>query len=251
MFGEMSNIQVPIHPMIQRIVQINYKFGVWQNEEDATLKRKIGRTIVYVIFSVGFAVSLIGGSLISDDYHDSLFLLTSGLIICVLNFKTFLNYSKANQILEMLQAICVHSIPNRDTTGQLLQDINRKLNNFKMFSNVFLALVITTILTFLILFFPPFLTKKELPFNIWFPLDWKTSLIAHWMAFSYIIFCLIFNSFICLLTVIKWYIMLSCSIKYEVLGNYFRNFGAVKNSELESYFDEFGELVKMFQKIEK
>lgn len=248
----MTTVEIHIHPMIKQIIQINYKFGLWQNE-DAPFIRKIGRTIVYVLFSIGFAVSLIGGSLITDDYHESLFLFTSGLMVSVLIFKTFLNYTKANQVLAIMQATCVHSIPNRDEEDGLLRNINRKLSNFKKFSILFLVLVVITVLTFLILFFPAFMTKKKLPFNIWFPLDWKRSSIAHWMAFSYIIFCLIFNSFICLLTVVIWYIMLNCSIKYEILGNSFRHFGerpVAREQKMKRKFSELIELCKMYQRLE-
>lgn len=244
------NVEVHIHPLIQHIIQLNYNFGLWQ-EEDAPLVRKIARTVVYVLFSIGFVVSLLGGSLITEDHHESLFLLTLGLIVSVLNFKTFLNYSRANDVLAILQAICTHSIENGDS-DQLLQNINRKLNFFKNCSFLFLALIVTIVLTFLMLFFPAFLTKKQLPFNIWFPLDWKESSIAHWMAYLYIIFCLIFNSFICLLTLIVWYIMLNCSIKYEVLGDRFSHFGAIVKDKniIKSSVSESIKLIRMFQQLE-
>lgn len=250
---EMCNndeVHIQIHPIIQQIIRINYKFGVWQNE-DASLVRKFVRTVVYVSFSIGFVVSLIGGSLIADDYHESLFLLTSGLIVSVLIFRTFLNYSSANQVLAVLQAVCVHSISKRDK-NQLLRNINRKLNFFKNFSFLFVSLIVIIALTFLLLFFPAFLTKKQLPFSIWFPLDWKNSSIAHWMAYFYIISCLIFNSFICLLTLIVWYIMLNCAIKYEVLGDRFRHFGAIpkgKKIKRPSLIESI-ELIRMFQQLE-
>lgn len=245
----MTNVEVNIHPMIQQIIRINYKFGLWQNE-DAPFSRKIGRTIVYVVFSIGFAVSLIGGSWTTDDYHDSLFLFTSGLIVSVLNFKTFLNYSRANEVLAIMHAICVHSVPNRDGTV-LLRNINSKLGYFKKCSILFIVLVIITVLTFLIMFFPAFMTVKKLPFNIWFPLDWKRYSIAHWMAFSYTIFSLIFNSFICLLTVVIWYILLNCSIMYDVLGERFRHFGAsVGKGQKTEELSELIELISMYQQIE-
>lgn len=245
---KMRDIQIEIHPLIQQIIRAYYKFGVWQYE-DAKWYRKLGRIIIFLLGSIGFTTALIGGSLIAEDYNQSLYLLTAGIIVGVLIFKTYLNYAKGSQILTVLHAISLHSVPNSD---ELPYQVNRKLNNFKKLAIFFLGIVFVILFTFLILYCPIITSEKRLPFNIWFPFDWKRYTLAHWLAYSYIIFCLTFNSFICLLTLIIWYILLNCSIKYQILGQRFKNLGALqsgKNDE-NSFLDQLTKLITVHHQIE-
>lgn len=199
--------------------------------------------------SIGFVTALIGGSLIAEDYNESLYLLTAGIIVGVLIFKTYLNYSKGTQILTVLHAICIHSVPNSE---ELPYQLKRKLNNFKIFSIFFLGIILVILFTFLILYCPILSAEKKLPFNIWFPFGWKRYALAHWLAYSYIIFCLTFNSFMCLLTLIIWYIMLNCSIKYQILGQHFKNLGTIQSVENDenSFLCQLMELITIHQQIE-
>lgn len=244
----MGDIQIEIHPLIRQIIRVYYKFGVWQNA-DVNLFRKIVRMMVFLLGSIGFVAALIGGSLVAEDYNESLYLLTAGIIVAVLIFKTYLNYSKGNQILTVLHAICLHSVPNSE---QLQYQVYLKLNNFKKFAVLYLGIILVILFTFFILYSPILTSERKLPFNIWFPFDWKRYALAHWMAYSYIIFSLTFNSFICLLTLIIWYIMLNCSIKYQILGQRLKNLGTVKRRDNEDnvFLDQLMELITMHQQIE-
>ncbi|KAJ6638083.1 hypothetical protein Bhyg_10816, partial [Pseudolycoriella hygida] len=97
----MHDTQIQIHPLILQIIREYYRFGVWQNE-NAKFYRKVIRIMVFLLGSVGFTTALIGGSLIADNYNESLYLLTAGIIVAVLIFKTILNYSKGDQIYQIL-----------------------------------------------------------------------------------------------------------------------------------------------------
>lgn len=241
----MCDIEVPIHPLIQRFIQVYYKFGMWQ-DNDANWYRKIGRILVFLFGSIGFTSSLIGGSLIARDYNESLYLLTAGIIVAVLIFKTYLIYSKGSQFVTVLHKVCVHSVPN---SGKLLEHINRKMNLFEKCTMFFLGIVCLIVFIFLVLFCPLLTSERKLPFNIWFPIDWRTHALAHWLAYSYIIFCLSFNAFVCLLTLMIWYVMLNCSILYQTVGQRFKNLGTVQTGE-NAFINELQKLLNVHQIVE-
>lgn len=46
---KMHDTQIQIHPLIHKIIQVYYKFGVWQNK-DVKFSRKIGRIIVFLFW---------------------------------------------------------------------------------------------------------------------------------------------------------------------------------------------------------
>lgn len=245
----MPDLKIQIHPLILQIIRAYHKFGMWQ-PDDAKWYRKVVRSVVFLLGSVGFTSALIGGSVIAENYNDSLYLLTAGIIVGVLIFKTYLNFVKGDRILNVLHAICLHSVPHDE---QLLREVNRKLNNFKKFATFFLVIVLLILFTFLVLYCPLLTSEKKLPFNIWFPVDWRSSTLAHWLAYSFIIFCLAFNSFICLLTIIIWYIMLNCSIKYQILGERFKNMGTVSSGSNGrcNFLDQLTELITVHRQTEE
>lgn len=161
------------------------------------------------------------GGLVSNDFGDSVFLLTLGMVVAVLEFKGFYIFFKQNEILTLLNDTCIQFVPNNE---QLLHSVNKTLNIFKKCCVIFIVLSIGLTLIIMILSSP--LISQKLPFDIWFPLDYKRSRTAHWMAHCFVFINELFVILVSLLSSILWYVMLNCSIKYEILGYRLKNCGA-------------------------
>lgn len=72
----------------------------------------------------------------------------------------------------------------------------------------------------------PFLgSEKALFVKIGFPLDWEHSEIAFWIANIFIFTELFLSMTSFLFSITIWYLMLNCSLRYEVLGCELRKMG--------------------------
>ncbi len=68
--------------------------------------------------------------------------------------------------------------------------------------------------------------EKTLFFPVGFPLDWRNSEFAYWMAFTFIATIAVMTAISLLFTTILWYLMANCSWRYEVLGQQIKKMGA-------------------------
>ncbi len=246
------------HRIISRIIGLLSFCGLWE-DDNQFIVIKLMKRLVYFVISLSFCVSLFSGSYMSDDYNESFFLTAAGIGGILQFVKLIYVLNKKDQIASFLNDICFHSLSDLDE----FNEIQEKLNNFAKFGYANILITTIGVLAFHIVTLPIFSTEVALPLSIEFPLDWKNNRINYWLAHSFIAIGIVIAAIAYFFTMVYWYIMFNCSIKYKILGNQFRKLGQstsptnvckIENSPKEteeSFSQRFIELVKIHQNIQK
>ncbi len=249
----MQDIQIGIDPLIQRIIGLYYTFGIWQQSDNESSPSKYIRVLIFLFCTFSYPIALGGGGLVSTDLGDSIFLLTLGVVVAVIEFKGFYIFFKHEKILSLVNATCIQSVPNND---RLLHKVNKKLGILSKCCVIFIVLSVALTMIIMILSSP--LVSHKMPFNIWFPLNYQVNRAAHWIAHCFVVVNELFVILVSLLSSITWYIMLNCSIKYDILGYRFKNLGVSVEKQMilkAENQDMFGidlvECIEMHKQLEK
>lgn len=213
--------RVELKKVIKHLMALFYYLGVWHRGNDATVREtriKLFYSFIYVLWPT----SLMAGAIISDDRDDAIFLSQSSIMSTILSVIGFFLIWKKNQIIEMLNECCVYTVEDRN-------DFNQVDNLLQKFERLIVAFVFATTFTTVSVIGWPFLCdEKQLFFNIAFPLDWKNNEIAYWIVNAYVLTAGILCITAFFVSVLIWYAMINCALRYKVLGNQIRNMGAVK-----------------------
>src|ERR1700744_2384377 len=105
--------RVEIPEGINRIRSIFYRLGIWHTGDEPTI-RETRIKYLYSVSFLMFIISLIGGAINTENRDDSIFLVESSIVVSVLFMKLLYVIWKKEQILEMMQRICVYTIDDRD-----------------------------------------------------------------------------------------------------------------------------------------
>lgn len=216
----MLDIKLGIDPMIQLIIRIYEALGIWQNSNQSSF-RKFVRILIFYCCVISYPVTLAGGSLSSNDVGDSIFLFTLGLMVTIIEFKGFYVFFKQNDILNLIKTTCTQSVPNNEC---LLRKVKKKLNISQKFSLVYIFLTFGLALNISVQSSPLF--SHKMAYNIWFPLDYKSSRAAHWIANCFLIINELFVIMMIWLSVIMWCILVNCSVTYDILGYRLKHLGS-------------------------
>lgn len=224
----MYNIE--IHSTFHCIIGAFYEFGLWHNEEKSTF-RKNGRRLFYLLNMILFQILLVTCACFSDDKSESVFLVQVEISAIVMAVKLIYLLWKKDTILEMLSTTMVaHSISDH----VLFMQVNKKITKFMKFVHVYLVMIAVIVFILIISPLPIFSVEKKLPLSIPFSLDCKYSEIIYWLTYAFLTFQICLIAVVNLLTVIIWYVMLNCSIKYQILGNQFRRLGVRETKPTET-----------------
>lgn len=248
---------IKIHERINQIVKIFHLFGMWQNEDESTVFQQMGRKIIYLIFQMSIALSLIAGGILSDDKNESVHLIAMGIAVLVIVVKLTYILWKKEKILEFILEIGAQSVKGHEE----FITINKKVNSIMNFLFGIILMTCLSATTLAMCSLPVFSSERKLPFHIWFPLDWKNNTFAYWVTFTFLSIGMITTTIVMLLNGIIWYLMLNCAIKYQILQNQLRNLGSTKQtirqrkiSEAEKeklFLQELIALIKNHQNIQK
>lgn len=217
------------HRIVNQIISVLTVFGMWEKDNEFPII-KLLKKVIYFLISLSFCVSLFSGSYLNVDYKESFFLTAAGIGGILQFVKLIYVLAKKDQILSFLNDICVHSLSDLNE----FNEIQRKLNNFAKFGYVNIFITTTGIVGFHIVTLPVFATEASLPLSIGFPLEWKNNQINYWLAHSFIAIGILTAAVAYFFTIIYWYIMYNCSIKYKILGNQFRTMGQRTNVAITS-----------------
>lgn len=210
--------KIETNKRINEIITFFHRSGLWQ-KENVKVFRKVGSKLFYLFFSIFLIVAMFYGAILSDEWSDKIFLTSVALAGVVHLVKVIYLLWKKEQILAFIHEMTSHSIEDHNK----FIDIKKKLKKFIDCVLIFVAGLFTGYACVFILSLPVFSSEKLLAVGIWFPLDWKNSNIAFWLANGTLyIFCLV-TLLSALLSIIVWYLMLNCSIKYDMLAHQFRN----------------------------
>lgn len=157
----------------------------------------------------------------NDDKEDPIILKALSVTLIVQIFRFFCIILKQVEILALICQIGNKSTNDRDEFIQ----VNNKLKTIMKIVNAFCLMCMSCIGFIAII--PFFSSDKKLAANIVFPLDWKNSETAFWVTHAYTVVGFIYALFSTFLTLIIWYLLTLCAIKYEVLGNKLRNIGVI------------------------
>lgn len=199
--------------------------------------RELRIKFFYCFYYSLFPISLVVGAIKSDDLEEKIYSFELAIAMIVLSAKLHFIIWKQKEILELLNRICVFSIQNDDDC----KFVNKKISEFMKF--VILLIILNALLGgFCDSTVAPFVgSEKNLFFKIGFPFDWKNNEVAFWMANLFLFTEVYLSIAACLFPIIMLYLMICCSLRYEVLGNELKNMGSIpkenkrKTSEKEKH----------------
>lgn len=223
--------QVKLPQVINKIMECYYRVGYWHRGDDATARETLIK-LFYSIYYLLFLISVIVGALTCVDPDESVFLGEASLLAFVLEVKLLHIVWRKRQIVEFLHQIGVLTIADEEQ----FNIVNGKVAAFMKF------IIILTGFTFFgsvccAIGIPIIGSERKQVINIGFPFDWRTSEIVFWLEFAFISSGFIISFFTFLFSVIMWYLLFVCALKYDVLANRFRNIQKSRRAEC-IIFDE-------------
>lgn len=219
---------VKLNKRIEQIMFLFYRIGFWHREDEATA-RETRLKIFYSVFNLLFPISLIAGAFDSTEKHESVFLVLTAIMTFVLYVRLLLIIWKKKEILDLLNRIAVYSVAEADSFC-LVTDT---LNNFIKFISVFVCSLYVNDVCIIVV--APFIGReRKLFFNLGLPLDYKNNEFSFWMASVFQSIQVVITCTAFLFTILTWYLMLNCSLRYRVLGNTFKNLGVLDTTEAKA-----------------
>ncbi len=217
------------HKIIYRIIALLRAFGVWETDSQSNF-RKLLKKFTLLIFTVTFCTSLALGAIDSVDRNEAIFLVASSIAFGLVNVKLSYILWKKKDLDKFLNRICVHTVEREEEFIK----INKKLNNFANVAYTAMAAMSSSITVLIVSSMPFFSAERRLAVNIKFPFDWKTNALFHWCGWFFIAVALMYASLVTYFTIVYLYIMLNCSVKYQVLGDEIRNVNRAKDLAIQN-----------------
>lgn len=174
------------------------------------------------IFYSFYFISFVIGAITKETLDESIFLAEISFVIMVLAKKVWMLLWKQKQIMGLLNRICVFSIRN----DEAYESFNCKVEKLMRFVIAFACITVLAVLGNSI--FPFVGNERSMIVDIAFPLDWKNSEIGFWLV--YIFFFtenLLSILAIIYVSAIIWYLLLHCSLRYDILATDIRNMGKI------------------------
>lgn len=225
-------------PLIEKMVQTFFWLRIWRRKNEPISKLyKFLQICIFLIFYVFYAISLALGAFISDSVMESVYLCVTFLSVILLSAYLLTFSWKQNEVELILQNIAI------DKSSYGSEDVNKKLLSYTKFSNFFKSLAVVGSVVGMVL---PML-QNSIPFKIWFPLDWKSDTVSYWLAVLYCLICYTFSIVTAVyLRLFVWFVMLSFSLQYELLGKQFKSLG---HRKLSNEMDELKECINRHRNI--
>ncbi|XP_037039748.1 putative odorant receptor 71a [Bradysia coprophila] len=215
-----------IHKRVDQMISFLRRIGIWHGEDRPSTSQLRLKTFCCIYYLL-FFTSLLIGAMINETVDQSVFLAETSTVALVLTIKICMLLWKQKQIMGLLNRICVFSIRNDEEFAFF----NDKVEKFNKFLIAFACASIAG--TFGFLAFPFIGNKKSVVLDIAFPLDWENSEIGFWMVYIFLVTesALSFLAMTC--SVIIWYLLLHCSLRYKILGMEIRNVGRIRGGKVK------------------
>ncbi|XP_037039264.1 odorant receptor 94b-like [Bradysia coprophila] len=236
---------VKLSDTVHRMITIYFVLGLWTTQSGhRTIS--VSQLFYFVSFCL-FGVSVIIEACTTENNDDCIFLVVTNLICLVQVGRLYNIIWKQNRILDLIRTASANGTDDYDTFCIVSAKLNKlmSLATYFIFATLFLLVVVVGL---------PFI-KKELIFDIAFPLDYKNSESGFYVAYTFVagifllsITCILFASML-------WFIMLNFVVKYEILGNDFKNLGVSGTEEDEQkntqtlYLQHLVESIKSLENI--
>ncbi|XP_037025648.1 odorant receptor 94b-like [Bradysia coprophila] len=237
---------IQIHKIISLIISFFYLIARHHRGDKPTVK-EFRIKLLYSFYYPLFVLSLVVGAITNDKEDQNIFLSEVAIGSSVLLIKLWFLIWKQNQILDLLNRVCVFSIQNDDAYNLF----NNKLRGFLKLVFVFAITVAvagssgTIVMSFVG-------NGKTLFLEVGFPMDWRNNEIAFWMASIFVFTEVLLSLLVMIFTIMIWYLLLICSLRYEVLGTQLRSMGKnrekdkmTENKTLNNFFVNLKDSVKV------
>lgn len=179
------------------------------------------------------------GAITNDKMGKTIFLTEISIGAAVMSIRFLFFIWNQNGIYDLANRVCVFSIQDEDDYATF----NNKLIKFAKLVGIYLTLtVFGAVLSAVVI--PLVGTENTLFLEIGFPLDWKNSDIAFWIAITYLTIQIFISVVVSAFTIIIWYLLFICSLRYEVLGSVLKNMGHKKTKKVEENHINFLEDLK-------
>ncbi|XP_037032787.1 odorant receptor 94b-like [Bradysia coprophila] len=225
----MSHVQ--IDNVISQMVSLFYYIGFWHRGDEPTAK-ELRWKFFYCIYYIVFVASMVVGSMISEKDDETIFMVESSITVGVFNVKLWFLIWKQKPILDLLHRICVFSIRYEED----FRFFNVKLRVFRKF--VIFFCIMASVACLEVLLAPFIASKKIIIFEIGFPLDYKNSEIAFWIANSFILTECVLSMITTFFSILIWYLLLSCSLRYNLLGRELKRLGQIISEDSKNEISE-------------
>lgn len=208
--------KIKVHDQINKICSVFYFMRYWGYYQWSNC-RKWGMTIVQVCIPGCYMASFAIGTFICEDMDEQIYLVVCSIISGNLTFRLYTFIRKQEQIRQLLHEVCTHSIKDYKEFVR----VDEKINYVMKITHTYMLIIISTVII-LVPFMPFGSDERRLPFNAYYPLDWKNSEIAYWTIFAFIVLELCVYIICVLCNLIVWYLMIGCTTKYQTLGSEFQ-----------------------------
>ncbi|XP_037025628.1 odorant receptor 94a-like [Bradysia coprophila] len=217
---------IKINKVIAQMICLFYLMGFWHRSDKPTA-RELRFKLFYCIYYSLFILSFMVGAIRSEKMDSTIFLTEVSVTALVYGAKLGILIWKQKQIIDLLNRVCQFSI--RDDYGYVL--FKDKLKGFITFLICFeIAVAVGAVLSVLVL--PFFGSEKTLFFEIAFPLDWRNNDVAFCVVTVFIFIGIMVTIFVLLFTILIWYLLLNCSLRYEILGQELKNMGQIAADDI-------------------
>lgn len=214
---------IEIPKEINYMMSLFYYVGLWHCGDKATVSETRIK-FFFCFYYLLFPISLVAGAIASDNQDEKIFLAEATIASVVLYVKITYVIWKKGRVLDMINHIGVYSMQNYEEFTL----VKNKTKRFMKFLTFFF--VITSAAGYVALFAPTLGKEKILLFNIGFPLDWKNSETAYWIAITFI-FTQINIAYIGILfSILIWYLMINCALRYKLVGRKIVNMGEISEA---------------------
>lgn len=220
---------------INNIFFLFYRVGIWHRGNGII---ETGIKLFYSIYHLFFSISLMAGAITSNHKNEKIFSAEAAISITLLTMKIFYLIWRKKDILEILTRIGVYSFED-------YEEFTLATNKLKKFMKFVVVLVITVVAGgYIAVFLPIFRTERKMFLKIAFPLDWKNDDVAFWIAIAFLFGGNTLSLIASFFSVIIWYVMLNCALRYEILGGQMRNMGVIKTSHATANTNKISDLEK-------
>lgn len=220
---KMYRIEIPA--TIHHTIAMFHHSRMW-SASDVNSFRDEGRRLFYLIYFSSFVLSLALGAYLTDDKDEFIFLTFVAISAAVLIYRLWHILWEGNAMLMLVHEIGTHYT---DDPTEFVR-VNEKLKMLMKFVQFFVVMALAgTIYTIL-----QSVVQYKLFFNIAFPLDHRENGIAFWIALTFVIGGLILTNISIIFITMHWYLMLTLVLRYELLGNQFRNMGTMRKEPNEA-----------------
>lgn len=205
--------------MVKRVLGIYYRVGFWHQGEIAT-NRELSVKIFYSIYLFLFLFSIAIGAIVNENRDVAIYLGEVAILYLVFVSKLFILMWQQKKVEALLNRTCVFPIYDDGD----LDMFHRKLSSFTKFGN---ALLFNTMLCICceVAIYPFYGSKKTLALELAFPLDWREDEFSFWIGNLFMLIGAMLALAAISFGVITSYLLLVCSLRYDLLGSNMRKAG--------------------------